>query len=924
MIGRLARTFFGSANERTLKRIEPIVDRVNALERDVAPLSDDELKARTAWLKKRVADGETLDDVLPDAFATVREAAKRTLGERPYDVQIVGGVVLHRGQIAEMKTGEGKTLVATLPVYLNALAGKGVHVVTVNDYLAKRDSEWMGRIYRFLGMSVGCIVHELDDEQRRQAYAADITYGTNNEFGFDYLRDNMKYAIAEMVQRPFNYAIVDEVDSILIDEARTPLIISGPAEDSSDLYRAIDKLAPKLLPEHYDKDEKQRTVALSESGQTAMEDMLREAGIVTEGSMYDINHVSVVHHVNQALRAHKLFTRDVDYIVRNGLIVIIDEFTGRMMEGRRYSEGLHQALEAKEDVKIQAENQTLASITFQNYFRLYPKLAGMTGTAMTEAAEFQQTYKLEVVEVPTHMPMIRDNQDDEVYRTGAERDKAVLDLIENCHKRKQPMLVGTVSIEKSEALAEKLGKRRIPFQVLNARHHEREAYIIAQAGAPGAITIATNMAGRGTDIKLGGNAEMRIQQELTAVTDPAERERRAAEIVKEVEDAKQRVIEAGGLFVIGTERHESRRIDNQLRGRSGRQGDPGASKFFISLQDDLMRIFGSQRLDVWLTRLGLKEDEAIVHPWINKALEKAQRKVEERNFEIRKNLLRFDDVMNDQRKVIYEQRIQFMRSEDVSELVDDMRHEVTEEMVAAAIPEGAYAEQWNVAALAERVQQVFGLELPVKDWAAEEGIAEEEIVERVKKAGDEHMARKAATYGADIMRMAEKSLLLQLLDQSWKDHLLHLDYLRQAINLRAYGQKDPLIEYKREAFEMFQRMMTGLRETITGVLSHLEVRISGEAQAAPIPMPQRDQPIFESHPEPAALAATGTDGLPLGFPDDDRGAGGVATLLRPVRTRAASGAVDPADPGTWGKIARNAACPCGSGKKYKHCHGSLN
>ncbi len=923
MIGRIARLFFGSANERFVKSLQPIVDEVNALEKDVAPLSDEKLRERTAWLKKRLAEGEDLDDILPDAFATVREAAKRTLGERHYDVQLMGGVVLHRGMISEMKTGEGKTLVATLPVYLNALEGKGVHVVTVNDYLARRDSEWMGRVYKFLGLTVGCIVHELTDEQRREAYASDVTYGTNNELGFDYLRDNMKYAIAEMCHRPFNYAIVDEVDSILIDEARTPLIISGPAEDSSELYKAVDKIIPKLQKEHYDKDEKSRTVALSEAGQQVVEDLLKEAGIVKEGSLYDINHVPVVHHVNQALRAHKLFTRDVDYIVRNGQVVIVDEFTGRMMEGRRYSDGLHQALEAKEGVQIQAENQTLASITFQNYFRLYPKLAGMTGTAMTEAAEFQQIYKLEVAEIPTNKDMIREDHSDEVYRTGDERDASVITLIEDCHKRGQPVLVGTVSIEKSESLAVKLAKKKVPHEVLNARNHEREAHIIAQAGKPGAVTIATNMAGRGTDIKLGGNLEMRVEDELKDVTDPAEHEKRVAKIKEEIEAAKKKVIAAGGLYVIGTERHESRRIDNQLRGRSGRQGDPGNSKFFISLTDDLMRIFGSQRLDVWLGRLGLKEGEAIIHPWVDKALEKAQRKVEERNFEIRKNLLRFDDVMNDQRKVIYDQRIQIMRAEDVSELVGDMRAEMIEEMVATAIPAGTYAEQWNVAELHDRVQQVFGVDVPVKDWAAEEGIADEEVTERIKRAADEHMAKKAAQYGADIMRMAEKSLLLQILDQTWKDHLLHLDYLRQAINLRAYGQKDPLIEYKREAFEMFQRMMIGLRETLTGVLAHLEIRMQDEQHAEPIPMPQRPTRIVEEHPDPTALAATGTDGIPLGF---DYGAGvpsGGVTTLQPVRSRSAAAAVDPTDPGTWGKVSRNAPCPCGSGKKYKHCHGSL-
>jgi preprotein translocase subunit SecA len=724
-----------------------------------------------------------------------------------------------------------------------------------------------------------------------------------------------------MAQRGFNYAIVDEVDSILIDEARTPLIISGPSEDSSELYRAVDGFLPRLTDEDYEKDEKMRAVSLTEAGAEKMQAWLAEAGMLKHPELYDIANVTLVHHVNQALRAHRMFTRDVDYLVKDGKVVIVDEFTGRMMEGRRYSEGLHQALEAKEKVPIQAENQTLASITFQNYFRLYPKLAGMTGTAMTEAAEFQQIYKLEVAEMPTNKPMIRIDNSDEVYRTGDERDASVITLIEDCHKRGQPVLVGTVSIEKSEQLAAKLEKKKVPHAVLNARNHEREAHIIAQAGKPGAVTIATNMAGRGTDIKLGGNFEMRVEDELADVTDPAEREKRSAKIKEELEVARQKVLASGGLYVIGTERHESRRIDNQLRGRSGRQGDPGGSKFFISLTDDLMRIFGSQRLDVWLGRLGLKDGEAIIHPWVDKALEKAQRKVEERNFEIRKNLLRFDDVMNDQRKVIYDQRLLIMRAEDVSELVADMRAELIEDLVKAAIPSGAYAEQWNVAELHDRVQQIFGLDLPVKGWAAEEGIADEEVTERLKKAADEHMAQKAGQYGADIMRMAEKSLLLQILDQTWKDHLLHLDYLRQAINLRAYGQKDPLIEYKREAFEMFHRMMAGLRETITGVLAHLEIRMEGEQQAEPIPMPQRPQRMVEQHPDPSAYAATGTDGLPMGFPES--GAEGGVTTLQPLRSRSAASAVDPNDPGTWGKVSRNAPCPCGSGKKYKHCHGAL-
>ncbi|MDE0717767.1 MAG: preprotein translocase subunit SecA, partial [Rhodospirillaceae bacterium] len=692
MFGNLAQKFFGSANERYISRVQPLIDRINGLEPEMEALSDAQLAARTGWLRERHRNGEALDDLLVDSFATVREASRRTLGERHFDVQLIGGTILHRGMIAEMKTGEGKTLVATLPVYLNALAGKGVHVVTVNDYLAKRDAEWMGQIYTFLGLTVGCITQELSDDERRAAYGCDVTYGTNNEYGFDYLRDNMKFDLEEMVQRPFNFAIVDEVDSILIDEARTPLIISGPTDDTSELYMAVDKIIPNLSPDDYEIDEKQKTVALTDAGNEHLERLLDEAGLLSGGSLYEMQNVSVVHHANQALRAHTLFRRDTDYIVKNGKVVIIDEFTGRMMEGRRYSEGLHQALEAKERVEIQTENQTVASITFQNYFRMYPKLAGMTGTAMTEAAEFIDIYKLEVVDVPTNLPVDRTDEDDEVYRTGAERDNAVLDLIEDCSKRGQPMLVGTVSIEKSELLSGKLREKSIPHQVLNARHHEREAFIIAQGGEPAAITIATNMAGRGTDIRLGGNADMRIVQELGDLPEGPERDAKEAEIRAQVEERKKRVIAAGGLFVVATERHESRRIDNQLRGRSGRQGDPGNSRFFLSLQDDLMRIFGSDRMDGWLQRLGLKEGEAVVHGWINKAVERAQHKVEERNFEIRKNLLKFDDVMNDQRKVIYAQRIGIMKTDDVSETIREYREEAIEAIVEDAIPEGAYAE----------------------------------------------------------------------------------------------------------------------------------------------------------------------------------------------------------------------------------------
>ena len=935
MFGTLAQKFFGSANERYINRVQPLIDRINGLEPDMEKLSDEQLAARTGWLRERHRSGEKLDDLLVDAFATVREASRRTLGERHFDVQLIGGTILHRGMIAEMKTGEGKTLVATLPVYLNALEGKGVHVVTVNDYLAQRDAEWMGQIYKFLGLTVGCITHDLSDDERRAAYGCDVTYGTNNEYGFDYLRDNMKFDLEEMVQRPFNFAIVDEVDSILIDEARTPLIISGPTDDTSELYIAVDKIIPGLSPDDYEIDEKQKTVALTDAGNEHLEALMAEAGLLGGHELYDMQNVSAVHHANQALRAHKLFRRDTDYIVKNGKVVIIDEFTGRMMEGRRYSDGLHQALEAKEGVEIQTENQTVASITFQNYFRMYPKLAGMTGTAMTEAAEFADIYKLEVVDVPTNLPVERVDEDDEVYRTGEERDAAVLDLIEDCSKRGQPMLVGTVSIEKSELLAEKLGKKNIPHQVLNARHHEREAYIIAQGGEPGAVTIATNMAGRGTDIRLGGNADMRVVQELGDMPAVPERDAKEAEIRADVEAKKKRVVAAGGLFVVATERHESRRIDNQLRGRSGRQGDPGNSRFFLSLQDDLMRIFGSERMDGWLQRLGLKEGEAVVHGWINKAVERAQRKVEERNYEIRKNLLKFDDVMNDQRKVIYAQRIGIMKTDDVSGTIRDYREEAIEAIVEDAIPEGAYAEQWDIEGLDTRILGVFGLHLPIREWAEEEGIADREIYERILEAVNRHMADKTASYSPELMRLAEKSVLLQILDQQWKEHLLQLDHLRQAVNLRAYGQKDPLIEYKREAFDMFQVMLAGLKEATVGALSHLEIELNADPESL---LPQDGSADWEQ-----SGPGMGDDLAPFGLPplgsleDMARMAGmdpgafepepeftnGNGGTIAPVRTRRAAATVDPGNPATWGKVSRNAPCPCGSGKKYKHCHGRV-
>ena len=905
MLGGLARKLFGSANERAVRSIRHFVADINALEPQISALNIAELQGQTARLKGRLAAGETLDDVLPEAFATVREAAKRVLGQRHYDTQLMGGIVLHQGKIAEMRTGEGKTQVATLPVYLNALSGKGVHVVTVNDYLARRDSAWMGRIYQYLGLTVGCVVHDLDDQERQQAYASDVTYGTNNEFGFDYLRDNMKYRVEEMVQRSFNFAIVDEVDSILIDEARTPLIISGPAQDSSELYQAADKVIPRLNAEtDYEKDEKQRSVSLTEEGTEHVEAILREMGLMETGGLYDAANVTLVHHINQALRAHSLFSRDVDYIVKDDKVIIIDEFTGRMMAGRRYSEGLHQALEAKERVTIEKENQTLASITFQNYFRMYPKLAGMTGTAMTEAGEFAEIYKLDVVEIPTNRAVDRTDEHDEVYRTAAEKNQAISRQIEDALKRKQPVLVGTTSIEKSEMLSDMLKQRNIPHQVLNARYHEQEASIIAQAGRVAAVTIATNMAGRGTDIKLGGNYEMRLQEELKEADDEAYIDRRAAEIREEINVAEEAVKQAGGLYVIGTERHESRRIDNQLRGRSGRQGDPGRSKFYLSLEDDLMRIFGTNRMDSVLQRFGLKEGEAIIHPWINRALERAQQKVEQQHFEVRKNLLKFDDVMNDQRKVIYEQRRDVIAANQVSELVTDMRHEVIEGMVNRFVPSKAYAEQWDIDGLMAEAVNVLNLNLPLKDWAAEEGIAEDEIMERLIDASDQLMADKRAAFGDSLMDQVERNMLLQMLDQAWKDHLLALDHLRQGINLRAYGQRDPLNEYKREAFELFEAMLTALREQVTRVISHLEIQMM-----RPEPLPEPDfSAMAETHHDPA-IDETVTEA-----------GGAMPGLLQPTATQEL---LDPNRPETWGKVQRNALCPCGSGKKYKFCHGQV-
>jgi len=827
--------------------------------------------------------------------------------------------VLHRGMIAEMKTGEGKTLTSTMTVYLNALSGEGVHIVTVNDYLASRDAEWMGKIYKLLGLTVGCVIPNLTEEERTEAYNCDITYGTNSEFGFDYLRDNMKFTLEDMVQRPFNYAIVDEVDSILIDEARTPLIISGASEDSSELYNAIDKIIPELIEEDYEKDEKVKAVTLTDAGNEHIEDLLREAGLLTEGTLYEYTNISLVHHVNQALRAHKLFELDTDYIVHEGQVVIIDEFTGRMMEGRRFSEGLHQALEAKEGVEVESENQTLASITYQNYFRMYPKLAGMTGTAMTEAGEFEEIYKLESTEIPTNEPCIRDDQDDEVYRTATEKHQAIMAMIEDCQIRKQPVLVGTVSIEKSEEISDLLKKDKIKHQVLNARFHEQEAMIIAQAGAPGSVTIATNMAGRGTDIQLGGNIDMLLSQQLEGETDKTKRTEIEARVRQEVLDGREVVVAAGGLFIIGTERHESRRIDNQLRGRSGRQGDPGGSKFYLSLEDDLMRIFGSERMDGMLQKLGLEEGEAIVHTWINKALEKAQQKVEARNFDIRKNLLKFDDVMNDQRKVIYEQRKELMGSEDVSVTIMDMRHNVVESVVAQCIPEKAYQEQWDTAALHEEGLRLFGLDLPVEDWGKEEGVADEQILERINDAANRKMAEKAASWGPVVMRDIEKNLLLQVLDQVWKEHLLALDHLRQGIGLRAYAQKDPLNEYKGEAFDMFNGMLTELDERITIILAHMELQLTDPRELGL----HGTTDTFEITQDTAEFGYG--DDLLYGeaYEEGEFDGTGLSELpASPLVVRESAAVIDPENPSTWGKVGRNASCPCDSGKKFKHCHGA--
>ncbi len=1036
--GTIASKIFGSANDRRVRNYQGRVEAVNALEEEVKKLSDTDLRARTDEFRQQLKGGAKLDSLIPAAFATVREAAIRTLGQRHFDVQLIGGMTLHEGKIAEMKTGEGKTLVATLAVYLNALTERGVHVVTVNDYLARRDAAWMGQIYEFLGLTVGCIVNEMDDEERREAYAADVTYGTNNEFGFDYLRDNMKMSKREMVQRGHYFAIVDEVDSILIDEARTPLIISGPVDDKADLYNAVDAYMPELVSEkeRFELDEKQRTVSLTELGNQWIEEKLGAAELLT-GTLYDIENVSIVHHINQGLKAHTLFQRDRDYIVRNNEVVIIDEFTGRMMPGRRYSEGLHQALEAKEKVEIQPENQTLASVTFQNYFRLYEKLSGMTGTAATEASEFMDIYGLDVLEIPTHKPIARLDEDDEIYRTEEEKWEAIIAEIERAQDRGQPLLVGTASIEKSELLSGLLEKKGIKHQVLNARYHEQEAKIIAEAGVPGTVTIATNMAGRGTDIQLGGNFDMRVADETADMDEGVAKESRIAKIRDEINLARDKVLNAaetieiepakgnraaktvtcpGGLYVIGTERHESRRIDNQLRGRSGRQGDPGRSKFYLSLQDDLMRIFGSERMDSVLQTLGLQKGEAISHSWMNKSLEMAQKKVEARNFDIRKQILKYDDVMNDQRKVIFEQRIDIMAEDDVSSTIDDMREEVIQALISKHVPEKAYAEQWDIDGLEEAVKTIFALELPVHDWADEEGIADEEIRERISKAAgeafesktqelgrvtlensesakgmlgfvaeDAELARMVESPGENLeqigryllrasadrvrlngvdlrqaeaqagefglqfvsdyysaamlveqieeasdkspkaigalrMREIEKSVLLQTLDHLWREHLVTLEHLREVIGFRAFGQRDPLNEYKTEAFVLFEAMLEKLRESVTGTLMQIEPGAEEPYEEEEGVMPG-EMSAFHEAPESAFQELAMADAAIAGEDRAYRDAELTAQKQAPIRSRQAVGEINPDNPATWGKVSRNAKCPCGSGKKYKHCHG---
>ncbi|MEZ5674135.1 MAG: preprotein translocase subunit SecA [Thalassovita sp.] len=891
-LGTIAKKVFGTPNDRKVKATRPLVEKINALEPQFEQLSDDGLIAKTEEFRKRVADGENLDALLPEAFANCREAAKRALGLRAFDTQLMGGIFLHQGNIAEMKTGEGKTLVATFPAYLNALTGKGVHIVTVNDYLARRDAEWMSKVYAALGMTTGVVYPQQPESEKKQAYRCDVTYATNNELGFDYLRDNMKMELSDMNQRGHHYAIVDEVDSILIDEARTPLIISGPAQDRSELYVALDKLIPELTESHYALDEKTRNVTYTDEGNEFLEQRLHEMDLLPEGqTLYDPESTTIVHHVNQGLRAHKLFTRDKDYIVRDGEIVLIDEFTGRMMAGRRLSDGLHQAIEAKEGCNIQPENVTLAQVTFQNYFRLYEKLGGMTGTAATEADEFQEIYSLGVVEVPTNRPIARVDDDDAVYRTAKEKYEAIVETIKEANAKGQPILVGTTSIEKSEFLSHLLTQAGVKHNVLNARQHEQEAQIVADAGKLGAVTIATNMAGRGTDIKLGGNVEFKVMEAIAANPETHPDQIRA-DIEEQHKADEEAVKAAGGLFVLATERHESRRIDNQLRGRSGRQGDPGRSSFFLSLEDDLMRIFGSEKLDKVLSTLGMKEGEAIVHPWVNKSLERAQGKVEGRNFDIRKHLLKFDDVMNEQRKVIFKQRLEIMEAADLSEIIGDMRHEVIGDLVDEFMPPKSYADQWNVQGLYAALLEKLNLDVPVIDWAAEEGVDGEEIIERIADAADEQMTEKAEAFGAENMRMIEKQLLLQTIDAKWREHLLTLEHLRSVVGFRGYAQRDPLNEYKTEAFQLFENMLNSLREDVSQKLG----------QIRPLTDEEQQQMIAQMAAQQAAVQQAAAPEAPQGE---------------------AKEGFDENDPSTWGNPARNEACPCGSGKKFKHCHGRL-
>ena len=930
MLG-LAKKMFGSENDRKLKKMQPTVDKINAVEPQFEALSDEQLKAKTLEFRQRFKDGESLDDLLVESFATVREAAKRTLGQRHYDVQLIGGMSLHRGEIAEMRTGEGKTLVATLAVYLNAIPERGVHVVTVNDYLATRDAQWMGEIYEFLGLTTGCVVHGLDDNQRKAAYDCDVTYGTNNEFGFDYLRDNMKYSVETMAQRGHHFAIIDEIDSILIDEARTPLIISGPTDDRSEFYTQIDTFIPLISEDGYEVDEKARTAVFNEEGTEQIETILRDNGLLEGESLYDVENITIVHHINQALRAHKLYVCDKDYIVKNSQVMLIDEFTGRMMEGRRLSDGLHQAIEAKEKVEIQPENITLASVTFQNYFRLFEKLSGMTGTAVTEASEFFDIYKLNVLEIPTNRPITRIDDEDVIYRTEREKFDAILGEIRVCQDKGQPMLVGTVSIEKSELLSKYLTDKGLQHQVLNARYHEQEATIIAQAGVPGTVTIATNMAGRGTDIQLGGNLDMRIEQEAVEGESEAQRQNRIEKVTKAVAGLKQKALDAGGLYVLGTERHESRRIDNQLRGRTGRQGDPGRSKFYISTEDDLMRIFGGDRLKNMMGKMGWEEGESLTNRFMSKAVERAQVRVEARNFDIRKNLLKYDDVQNDQRKTIFEQRLEFMTDEDVSDVVEDMRHQICEDLIATHVPKKAYAEQWDIEGLTSETERLLNLKLPFADWAEEEGIADEEMLERFIAASNEAFAQRTKDVDRSTMQAVEKQVLLQVIDENWREHLQQLDHLKSVVGWRSYGQRDPLNEYKSEAFTLFDQLLTNLREGVTRMLMNLQFQTR-----APEPAPEDvfnpdDYADFnpgmfagetENRPPPGSprpppgspmMARSPQDMLAQSTPNLGSNSGQNASTNFDLDVYVAQN----------GRISRNAACPCTSGKKFKHCHGKL-